>query len=283
MASPNSKSPFVAFNQLAISTWYLDPTDSKTNGTTKSTPQPGLIILSTWMGASPRHILKYTNTYRRLYPASPLLVLTNNMRDIIVKTSKEHKRNLSAAISVIRGAQQSDSGGNILLHIFSNGGAHHAAQLAKFYRLQYGTPLPVTGIALDSAPGRATYGRSIAAMSVGLPRFFLFRFVGLLMLHVICIGMWIKHHILKRENVITRVRRELNDSSLFPVSAKKVYLYSPSDAMVGWEDVERNAKEAEEVGYSVYMAKFDESKHVGHVMEDPERYWGAVGTLLEKQ
>jgi hypothetical protein len=283
MASQNSKSPFVGFNQLAISTWYFEPADSKINGATKSTAQPDLIILSTWMGASPRHILKYTNTYRKLYSTAPLLVLTNNMRDIIVKTSKEHKRNLSAAISVIRGAHQSNPEGNILLHLFSNGGAHHAAQLAKFYRQRYGTPLPVTGIALDSAPGRATYGRSIAAMSIGLPRFILFRLIGLLILHIICIGMWIKHHIFKRENVITRVRRELNDPAFFPIGAKKIFLYSPLDAMVGWEDVERNAKEAEQAGYSVQMVKFDESKHVGHIMEDPERYWGAVRTLLEKQ
>jgi hypothetical protein len=235
------------------------------------------------MGAHPKHILKYINAYRKLYPSSPLMVLTNNMSDIIVKTSKEHKKNLSAAISVIQGAQQSSPDGNILLHIFSNGGAHHASQLAKFYRQQYGTAVPVTGVAFDSAPGRATYGRSIAAMSIGLPSFILFRLVGLLILHIICIGMWIKHHILKRENVITRVRREINDPLLFPIGAKRIYLYSPTDAMVGWRDVERNAKQAEEAGYCVNLVKFDESKHVGHVMEDPERYWDAVADLIEKK
>jgi hypothetical protein len=283
MATPNSKSPFLGFNKLAINTWYLDPTKSEQNGTAKSSSKPDLVVLSTWMSASPKHILKYTHGHRKLYPNAALLVLTNSIRDIIVRSRKDHERHLSAAISVIRSAQQSNPGGNILLHIFSNGGAHHVCQLARFYRQRYGTSLPVTGIVLDSAPGRATYGRSIAAMSIGLPSFLPFRIIGLLMLHLLAISMWVRHHIFKKENVITRVRRELNDPVFFPLSANRVYLYSPTDVMVGWRDVERNAKEAEDSGYRVQLVKFDESKHVGHMMEDPERYWGSIEALVENK
>jgi hypothetical protein len=133
---------------------------------------------------------------------------------------------------------------------------------------------------LDSAPGRATYSRSIAAMSVGLPKFFPIRIIGILILHIVCIVMWLKRHVFGAENVITRVRRELNDPLLFPTEARRVYLYSKTDDMVDWETVEEHALEAEEDGCQVERERFVKSKHVGHMMEDYDRYWGAIGRIV---
>jgi len=180
--------PFPHFNQLAPSTWYYEPLEYPANRTIRQTAQPDLIILSTWMQASPKHILKYINTYQRLYPKSALLVLTNNVVDILFRSRKRHEKHLEAALSAIRGSRNSSA--RIVLHIFSNGGAHQACQLAKFYREKNSAPLPVKGIALDSAPGRSTYRRTIAALSVGLPSFLPFRILGLLVVHGICIILW---------------------------------------------------------------------------------------------
>jgi hypothetical protein len=233
------------------------------------------------MSAHPKHIQKYTSNYQKLYPQTPLLVLTNSISDIIARSATYHARDLSPAMSIIQNTTQENPGSSVLLHIFSNGGTHHACQLAKLYRQKYATPLPVTGMILDSAPGRATYKRSIAAMSFGLPRFTLFRLVGLAFLHILCIGMWIRHHILRLENFMARTRRELNDSTLFPVQAKRAYLYSEGDAMVGWRDVEFSGKDAKEKGWDVRMEKFEGSKHVGHMVVDPGRDWGAVGEVVD--
>lgn len=153
-------------------------------------------------------------------------------------------------------------------------------QLAKLYRKYYSQPLPLNGTILDSAPGRATYKRSIAAMSIGLPEFLPLRLFGIMILHIACIAMWLQRHILGGENVITRVRRELNDPLLFPREARRIYLYSKTDEMVDWETVEEHANEAEGEGVHVERERFVKSKHVGHMREDFDRYWGAVGRIV---
>jgi len=84
--------------------------------------------------------------------------------------------------------------------------------------------------------------------------------------------MWIRRHVFGSENIITRVRRELNDPLLFPTQARRVYIYSKTDDMVDWETVEEHALEAEEDGVIVEKEMFDKSKHVGHLMADPLRY-----------
>jgi len=211
-----------------------------------------------------------------MFPKSPILMLTNTIYDIVVRSHKYHKENLKPAIRVIHEAASAHPNPNILLNLFSNGGAHHIAHLAFLYRRQYNTPLPITGMILDSAPGRATYGRSVNAMAIGLPRFFLLRLLGLFLIHFLCIMMWIRHHIFRQENIITKVRRQLIDPELFPTTAPRVYIYSKTDEMVGWEHVEWNAKQAEENGYRVTTERYENSKHVGHLMKDPERYWDAV-------
>ncbi|QDS72413.1 hypothetical protein FKW77_009049 [Venturia effusa] len=273
-----AKSPFPNFSQLAPSTWYYQPLLSETKP--ESPQQPDLVILSTWMGAASKHILKYVAAYQKIYPNTSILVLTNGVQDIIFRPSSHHEKHLRAAISVIRATRQQNPQARIVLHLFSNGGAHTICQLAKLYRKYYSRPLPLDGTVLDSAPGRATYKRSIAAMSVGLPKFLPVRLLGILILHIACIVMWLQRHVLGRENVITRVRRELNDPLLFPTGARRVYLYSRTDEMVDWETVEEHALEAEEDGVHVERERFGKSRHVGHMMEDFDRYWAAVGRVV---
>ncbi|TLD32189.1 indole-diterpene biosynthesis protein-like protein PaxU [Venturia nashicola] len=277
-ATPSTiKSPFPNFSQLAPSTWYYQPLGSEVKP--DSSQQLDLVILSTWMGAASKHILKYTAAYQKIYPNASLLVLTNGVQDFF-RTSSHHEQHLRAAISVIRSTHQQNPQAKILLHLFSNGGAHTICQLARFYRKYHSELLPLNGTVLDSAPGRATYKRSIAAMSVGLPSFFPIRIFGILILHIACIVMWLQRYILGRENVITRVRRELNDPLLFPTDARRVYIYSKTDEMVDWETVEEHAAEAEQDGVVVQRERFGNSRHVGHMMEDFDRYWGAIGKVF---
>lgn len=117
-------------------------------------------------------------------------------------------------------------------------------------------------------------------MSVGLPKFFPVRILGILILHIACIVMWLQRHVVGTENVITRVRRELNDPLFFPTEARRVYIYSKTDDMVDWETVEEHAIGAEEDGCQVERERFNSSKHVGHMMEDSKRYWTAVGRIV---
>lgn len=277
-----SQGPFPGFATLAPTIFYYIPNESTQaqNRSTSSPKDPNLIILSTWMGAAPKHILKYISGYQTLYPTSQILVMTNTIADIIYRSHDYHKKNLKPAVSVIRRFAESYDNPKILLHLFSNGGAHHIAHLAFLYRREFSKPLPITGMVLDSAPGRATFNRSVAAMSVGLPSTLPLRLLGLVVIYFVCMGMWFKHHVLKSENVISLVRRQLVDPSLFPRSAPRVYIYSKADDMVGWQDVESNVVLAENKGYTVDVERFERSKHVGHLLDDGETYWGAVKRVV---
>jgi hypothetical protein len=232
------------------------------------------------MGAAPKHISKYIAGYQKLYPRSPILMLTNTIMDIIQRTRQSYKDKLRPAVRVIREAAVARETPKILLHLFSNGGANLATSLAYFYRQKFDTPFPVSSMVLDSAPGVATYQRSIAAMSVGLPQFILFRLIGYIIMHMMCAAMWIGHHIFKQENAVSLIRRQLVDPTLFTISAPRVYIYSKTDKMVGWKDVEYNAHLAKQAGYKVRTELYESSTHVGHLRDDPERYWNAVRGIV---
>jgi hypothetical protein len=242
--------------------------------------QPDLLILSTWMGAAPKHILKYIIGYQALFPKTPILMFTNTVYDIMTRTTRRYKEKLKPAVRVIREAATSKEDPQILLHLYSNGGANIATSLAYFYNQNFGAPLPITALVLDSAPGVATYRRSIAAMSVGLPRFILLRILGLIVIHFLCVVMWITHHIFKQENAISQIRKQLIDPTLFPLSAPRVYVYSKTDRMVGWKDVEYNAHLAKQNGYEVSTEMYENTEHVGHLRQDPQRYWAVVKSVL---
>ena len=276
-----TKGPFPGFKQLAATVWYYEPQENTSNGVATATNQPDLVVLSTWMGAAPKHILKYIVGYQELYPKSPILMLTNTIMDIILRTRQSYKDKLKPALRIIRDAAMARDDPKILLHLYSNGGANHAASLAYFYRQQYNAPLPVSGMILDSAPGVATYRRSIAAMAVGLPQFILGRILGYIIIHIMCAAMWVTHHIFKRENIISQIRRQLVDPTLFPTSSPRVYIYSETDKMVGWKDVEYNAQLAKEAGYRVQTERYGKSAHCGHLRTDPRRYWDAVQRSLK--
>jgi hypothetical protein len=77
------------------------------------------------------------------------------------------------------------------------------------------------------------------------------------------------------------MRRQLNDDSLFNRRAPRVYLYSKADEMVGHDEVEEHADQAEAQGWKVTRVRFERSPHAGHIREDEGRYWRAVQDAWE--
>lgn len=78
-----------------------------------------------------------------------------------------------------------------------------------------------------------------------------------------------------------KARNVLNNSELLRLEAPRCYLYSEADEIVGWEDVEKHATQAEQKGWSVRREKFHRSPHVSHLKEDEERYWSTVKAVWE--
>ena len=79
-----------------------------------------------------------------------------------------------------------------------------------------------------------------------------------------------------------RLRRDLNDPSLFSKAAPRLYIYSKTDQMVDYKDVQSHAAEAKGKGWSVRTDMFEGSKHVGHLMVDGDRYWEDVKSVVQR-
>lgn len=145
----------------------------------------------------------------------------------------------------------SDSKPEILLHMFSNAGAHQACQLARSYQAHNQTSLKVSAMILGSTPGVATYARITDAMIIGLPSIPILHQLLTCLVYGLVGLIWLQSSISGRVNLVEKARRDLNNSKLVGSKRGKLYLYSIADKMVGWEDVESHAMEAEKMGEHV--------------------------------
>ncbi|KAF2756403.1 hypothetical protein EJ05DRAFT_477562 [Pseudovirgaria hyperparasitica] len=270
------KKPLDEFVRLADNVLLYAPSSSSGAGNNVSNDM--LIVSCTWMGAASKHIAKYTDGYKTLFPSAAILLVRNNLSDMLF-ASRADKR-LDPALSVIRKYAQtrhSKAPPMILIHSFSNGGANQLISLSTLFLAAEHRPIPARALILDSSPGTATWQRSHAAITLSLPRNNpLIRILGALLVHALLLAVALYHILTRSEHRITTNNRLLNDPALVDRRARRVYAYSRADVMVGWEDVERHAGVAREKGWGVELVRFEGSAHAGHVLEDRARYWAAV-------
>ncbi|KAK4177395.1 hypothetical protein QBC36DRAFT_377703 [Triangularia setosa] len=302
------QSPIPGFNPLSPTIYLHRPPSSHPGPdptTTSSTnPPPSLIILCTWTSAKFPHIAKYTTTYTTLYPATPILLITTHITDLVIHSIPHKLKSLLPAVHFLLSVPSSVpspgpyfspfhhhpaprfSAGSILLHTFSEGGSFAAVSLAQEYLNQSKQKLPVGAFIFDSTPGTPTpsFSSSTAALSRTLPR--------------LCQNRIIRHGIGGVVYYLTfRARRNdnnghwllfsqqgLNDESLWDLrngTIPTTYLFSEKDDLVLWEDVERHAVAAKKRSL---MVRFKETGHCSHVTGgERERgvYWGAVRMTWE--
>jgi pimeloyl-ACP methyl ester carboxylesterase len=270
---PVTSQYFKDFTKLSRNVWYIDSHGS-------SQRDPDLVIVSSWMGAAPRYIAKYILGYQRLFPGSAILVITNEVPDLTYRSRTSQIEHLKPALAIIE-KYQSHTPRKILLHTFSNGGSLQAVLLAQMYKALHDLPLPVNGLILDSAPGSEAYWPAFRAFTATTPTILPLKWLFMAFVHVSLFFWlaWIK--IFAQSTVLSRLRRDLNRSELFPLTTPRVYIYSKTDQLVLSEYVEAHAKESSDIGFDVEMEEFKQSRHVGHLMKDPERYWAIVKILAQ--
>ncbi|KAH6615922.1 hypothetical protein B0J18DRAFT_292489 [Chaetomium sp. MPI-SDFR-AT-0129] len=236
------------------STYHARTNSSSTHSSEVTSPD--VIILTSWTGASAKHVAKYTNEYNALYPGVPILLITTVVADFFLH-STAHKlaalkpavdylllwrsgydaeaaeeaedplqyfyptyaptwstsaSAMSSASSVLSRPYSSRSVSttataaipsfttaterqrnprqghrqppSVLLHAFSEGGAHKAVLLARAYRAAAtaaaqskgengdgsGVPkIPVRALLLDSTPGTPSFARMTTAFARAMP------------------------------------------------------------------------------------------------------------------
>ncbi|KAL8756891.1 MAG: hypothetical protein Q9199_002618 [Rusavskia elegans] len=229
---------------------------------------PKIIVLCSWMSAHPTHVLKYVQGYRSRYPASRILVIQSTPPDLFYRRASTQQHHLAPAMSAILSSCSINSDApEIILHVFSNGGSHQARNLLLAYRRVTSAPFPPHVTIFDSCPGRATFRRSVLALSSALPPSWFARLILLGLIYAVVSVYWIIFVPLSLTDPIERVRQTLNSRTIMGRETRRCYIYSEADSMVGWRDVEAHARSAVENGFVVQREKYGASEHCSHAIK----------------
>ncbi|KAF8542407.1 hypothetical protein BDD12DRAFT_802916 [Trichophaea hybrida] len=234
---------------------------------------PSTILIFTWLNAPARATAKYALQYTQLYPESRILLVTCTGADLSYRPTSTQLRNLAPALSVLL----NNPAEQFLVHVFSNGGAHHILNLAELYRDKTGKALPIRGMILDSIPGSGEFLRSIRGLVTSFRSMLWWRrWIATVVVYVTYSLAGIIWGLMGWKNMIERIRDGLNDERLIHKGARRTYIYGKGDEVVLWDDIESHAKEAKAIGYQVRTEEFEGTAHVAHVRGDHERYWEVV-------
>ncbi|KAJ5963898.1 uncharacterized protein N7479_003774 [Penicillium vulpinum] len=266
-----------AFVKLAPSV-YLQ--DSPSPGEKADRP---VIFLAFWMNAPPRALAKYVVEYRRLVPSARIIFVRSSSNDFISLRTQTRRARLIPAVDAMRGLVTLKN--PVFVHFFSNGGMSSTASLLQAWKNATGAPLPVSAIILDSAPGSPSLRAGLKAFSFALPRTWLLQLLGKSLLFVCLVLFKLIHFFSMFPEPISLARKLINDTSLVQAAnpdenLRRCYIYSDTDDLVDYRDVESHAVHTEAEGWAVRRELFKNSPHVGHMRAEPDRYWGIVREYL---
>jgi len=249
--------------------------------------QPRLIIIAGWTDAKDAHIAKYIVKYQVLYPAAQILLLKSTM-SCILRPSQIGPA-MKPAASVVRAAfhtpvlSSPSSPPFLLIHMFSNGGSCSVAKLYEQYAAMAGPDedirFPPHVSIFDSCPGLFRIPCAMAFISVRLSSFQ--KLIAAPFLYVWAI-LWTASMALGLlPNLLADGFKSHNKDERNTTEMRRVYIYSPTDTLTDYEDVETHAAEAATKGFSVALEKFKGSAHVSHLRIDENRYWEIVKRTIE--
>jgi hypothetical protein len=239
----------------------------------KGAEETPFVLIFAWNAAAAKHIAKYTISYQKLFPTSRILLIRCFTRDMFRRTS-EYAPLLKPAMDLVH--EHVKSGGEVLVHSFSNGGGNQINEFAKSWKQQFGTMMPMRIQVLDSSPTKGPWMKSHAAIAASLPRSWFWRWFGGALVHLLLVCTFVVWTVIGKENKMVILCRQLNDETVFDNTVPRVYLYSRADQMVGFEEADEHADIAESKGWDVTRVQFEKSAHCGHVREDETKYWATI-------
>uniref|UniRef100_A0A093VFP9 Transmembrane protein 53 n=1 Tax=Talaromyces marneffei PM1 TaxID=1077442 RepID=A0A093VFP9_TALMA len=251
---------------------------------------PDVVLIFTWADAQQRHYVKYIEGYQNLYPNAKIILTTATTIGTFFGGQKAaqtvvhdmvHKELVPLYRSGLQSTDSPTSRPRVLAHAFSNSGGLNLEATWSVWKEVHGsaTPIPLTALILDSTPGGLTYKTEFSRWTTGvslgmagLPQPLRWAIAAII---VTC--LMVVPQVLGIEIMATRGPRELNLARNIPHETARLYIYSSSDKLIHWKDVEKHAEDARNKGYAnILLERFDGSSHVSHLRLDPSRYWNAV-------
>jgi len=286
--APPPARPLSFMEKLGSLVYFYQPLEASRTSTSADY-QPRLIIIAGWTDAKDAHIAKYIVKYQALYPAAQILLLKSTM-SCILRPSQIGPA-MKPAASVVRAAFQTSVPSSylppfLLIHIFSNGGSCSVAKLYEEYAAMAGPDeddedkrLPPHVTIFDSCPGLFRIPRAIAFVSVGLSSFQ--RLIAAPFLYVWALLWTASMAMGLLPNLLGDGYKSHNKYEYNATEMRRVYIYSPTDVITDYRDVETHAAEAKTKGFSMALEKFKGSAHVAHQRKDGSRYWEIVKRTIE--
>ncbi|KGO46792.1 Protein of unknown function DUF829, TMEM53 [Penicillium expansum] len=273
-----AENPLRAFSKLAPSVYLQDPPNPS-----EKADRP-VIFIAFWMNAPPRALAKYVVEYRRLVPSARIVFVRSSSGDFIWRLGAQaRKARVAPAVEAMRGLVTPEN--PVFVHFFSNGGMSSTTHLLQAWKDATGTPLPMSAMILDSAPGSPSLRADFKAFSFALPRMWILWLLGKFLLFALLVLFKLIHSSSVFPDPTSLARKLINDNSLVQAAnldgtLSRCYIYSDTDDLVNWRDVESHAVDAEAEGWVVRREVFKNSPHVGHMRAEPDRYWGIVREYL---
>ncbi|KAK2789325.1 hypothetical protein FQN53_002167 [Emmonsiellopsis sp. PD_33] len=264
---------FSPFTKLSPIIYIRDKPDPNPDPQT----QTPTICLLFWMDAAPRIAIKFAQEYITRFPTSRIICMFTLARDLLLKTNQKAQ---STRVAPFVNALTKPSGEPLHVHAFSNGGTFTLHHIALGFRKITDQPLPIKSFIIDSAPGRTSLATSARAFSMAVPKFFIFRILGVCAVWAVLTAMYVYAKLRRLPDPMELARGTLNDLKFIGGGGERCYIYSERDELIRSRDVEDHAKQAKAKGWLVSLEKFD-APHVAHMRVDPERYWGVVWGVMK--
>ncbi|KAI9368054.1 hypothetical protein BJX61DRAFT_248912 [Aspergillus egyptiacus] len=273
---------FPGFTALSDQVFVREGSSDTVNSNSNST-HPDVVIIFAWGDAQPKHVAKYTDGFRTLFPQAKQIAVLSPIYKALWRSMAQRVEAMKPVIdAAFPSLNKEDCAPSILVHVMSNtGGIAYAATLHAYKNI-YGRPLPHRLVTLDSTPGStdltfANMRRLSLAMALGTASWFPWPFV-------LTQGLWgvflyvvsVIERLLGRKSAGVESVRAIGDPALSSKNVRRLYLYSKQDRIILWSDIERHVADARRQGWKADCRVFEGSGHVEHMRRNPAVYWKAI-------
>lgn len=249
----------------------------------KTKQQPRTVLIFGWGDGQPKHVAKYADGFRRLFPCANQIMVLSPISRAMWQSLEQRAESMTHVVkAAFPDGESTQDEGSMLVHIMSNTGAIFYAATLHAYRQAYNKPLPHRLVVLDSTPGSTditleTLPRMSRAMALGTAALFPWPFLVTQCLWATFLAathLW--ETVTGRDGAPVTSMKAFQNPDMQEKSAKRLYLYSKDDQIILWSDIEKHIAESREQGWQTDSVLFEGSGHVGHMRLHPEEYWKSI-------
>ncbi|KAF5024266.1 hypothetical protein F66182_3659 [Fusarium sp. NRRL 66182] len=242
---------------------------------------PKAIVIYGWGDGLAKHVGKYAEGYRVLFPHSKQIMILSPISDAMFTGLEQRTQAMHGVLDNLQELLD-DKKAPILIHAMSNTGAISYATTLKAFLEKHDRQFPHQLLVLDSTPGNPflsweRLGNWSRAMSLGTAKFFPWPFVVTQSIWAVFLVLDVAFKWLTGgEPSGAFALRVVDDQTYETTDSKRLYLYSKEDDLISYKDIEGYVAESQERGYETRTELFEGSGHVGHMRQHPEQYWKAI-------